>query len=141
VGDGEYAEGIMFVVDKENNLVILPVPRLIEEQQICAEVASVRLSTVPFRYPEVKHGKGELKYINDLPVLLVAGTAEEIGDEIGVLGMKPFSPLLGQLHETLKAWGRERAYPLLDQDRQSDGPTVPSGSAEGVRSDGQGVRR
>jgi hypothetical protein len=67
----------------------------------------------PFHYPEARHGKGELKYINGLPVLVVSGTPEEIGDQTGVLGMKPFAGLLTQFQDTLKAWGRERMYPLF----------------------------
>ena len=43
----------------------------------------------PFRFPEGKHGKGELKYRNDLPVLIVQGTPEEMGEQIGVLAVKP----------------------------------------------------
>src|SRR5207249_10385214 len=39
----------------------------------------------PFRYPEGKHEKGELKYVNGVPVLTVEGTPEEIGAQIGVL--------------------------------------------------------
>jgi WD40 repeat protein len=42
-----------------------------------------------FRYPEGKYGKGELKYINDLPVLSVRGTPDEIGAQIGTLALKP----------------------------------------------------
>jgi hypothetical protein len=38
------------------------------------------LAAASFRYTEAKHGKDELKYINDLPVLIVSGTPEEIGD-------------------------------------------------------------
>jgi hypothetical protein len=30
----------------------------------------------PFRFPEAKHGKGTLKYINNLPVLIVEGAPE-----------------------------------------------------------------
>ena len=30
-----------------------------------------------------------------------------------MLGLRPFGALLGQFHETLKAWGWERAYPLF----------------------------
>jgi isopenicillin-N N-acyltransferase like protein len=47
-----------------------------------------------FRFPEAKHGKGELKYINGLPVLTVAGTPEEIGEQVGVLAVKPASRVL-----------------------------------------------
>jgi hypothetical protein len=43
----------------------------------------------PFRFPEGRHGKGELKYRNDLPVLIAQGTPEEIGEQIGVLAVKP----------------------------------------------------
>lgn len=35
----------------------------------------------PFRFPEGKHGKGELKYINGIPVLFLEGTPEEIGEQ------------------------------------------------------------
>jgi hypothetical protein len=67
----------------------------------------------PFRYPEARHGKGELKYIGGLPVLTVAGTPEEIGEQVGVLAVKPASALLGRLKDFLRAHGLERAYPLL----------------------------
>src|SRR6266852_1372169 len=39
----------------------------------------------PFRFPEAKHGKGELKYINGLPVVSLVGTPEEIGEQMRVL--------------------------------------------------------
>ena len=42
-----------------------------------------------FRYPEAKHGKGELRYVNGLPVLLVQGSPAEIGDQVGTLALKP----------------------------------------------------
>ena len=43
----------------------------------------------PFRYPEAKHGKGELRYIEGMPVLMVSGTPEEIGEATAVLALKP----------------------------------------------------
>jgi hypothetical protein len=45
-----------------------------------------------FRFTEAKHGKGELKYRHDVPILVVAGTPEEIGEQIGVLAIKPIAP-------------------------------------------------
>jgi isopenicillin-N N-acyltransferase like protein len=39
----------------------------------------------PFRFPEAKYGKGELKYINGLPVATLAGTPEEIGEQMRAL--------------------------------------------------------
>jgi predicted choloylglycine hydrolase len=48
----------------------------------------------PFRFPEARHGKGELKYINGVPVLIVEGTPEEIGEQVAVLVSKPCKRLL-----------------------------------------------
>jgi hypothetical protein len=43
----------------------------------------------PFQFPTQKHGRGELKYLNGVPVLVVEGTPQEIGEAIGVLAAKP----------------------------------------------------
>jgi hypothetical protein len=70
-------------------------------------------SAAPFRYPEGKHGKGELRYVNGLPVLVVAGTPEEMGEQAGVLAVRPAAGLLGQFKGFLKDRGWDKAYPLL----------------------------
>jgi predicted choloylglycine hydrolase len=67
----------------------------------------------PFRYPEAKHGKGELRYVNGIPVLTVRGTAEEIGEQVGVLALQPIKPLFGRVQEFAKAWHVEPIFPLL----------------------------
>lgn len=43
----------------------------------------------PFRFPEAKCENGELRYIEGVPVLTVAGTPEEMGRAIGLLALKP----------------------------------------------------
>jgi len=43
----------------------------------------------PFRFAEGKHGQGELRYVSGVPVLLVQGSPAEIGEQIGVLALKP----------------------------------------------------
>jgi hypothetical protein len=43
----------------------------------------------PFRYPEGSHGSAWLRYVNDLPVLSVAGTPEQMGSAIGALAVRP----------------------------------------------------
>jgi isopenicillin-N N-acyltransferase like protein len=70
-------------------------------------------SAEPFRYPEGTHGKGSLKYVNSVPVLVVEGTPAEIGEQIGVLAVKPAERLPAVVKEFLKARGWEAAYPLL----------------------------
>jgi hypothetical protein len=67
----------------------------------------------PFRYPEAEHGKGKLKYINDLPVLIVEGTPEEIGDQMGILAVKPAPRVLNIFHEFLEIRGLEKTWPWL----------------------------
>ncbi|HLJ97081.1 MAG TPA: C45 family peptidase [Gemmataceae bacterium] len=79
----------------------------------------------PFRYPAAKHGKGELRYLNGLPVLTVEGSPEELGDQIGFLALKPTKDLTQQVQELLKAWHLEKAYPVLMTTAAFLGPRFP----------------
>ncbi len=67
----------------------------------------------PFRFPEGKHGKGELKYRNGVPVLVLAGTPEEMGEQMGVLGVKPASQLVRVFEKVLKEHRLDLIVPLL----------------------------
>ena len=51
--------------------------------------AGVAQEAKPFGYPAGKHGKGELKYVGNVPVLLLEGTAAEMGEQIGKLAAGP----------------------------------------------------
>lgn len=64
-------------------------------------------------YPEAKHGKGELRYVNGLPVLVVQGTPEEIGEQFGILAVKHATPLLNAAPAYMKKIGLEKSYPLM----------------------------
>ena len=57
----------------------------------------------PFRFPAAKHKGAELKYINGLPVLIVSGSPEEIGEAVGKLALKPAPKVLGYPRDLLKA--------------------------------------
>ena len=66
------------------------------------------LAETPFRFPEGKHGKGELKYEKGVPILRVEGSPEEIGEQIAVLALKPAKRILdypGNLLERLDIKG------------------------------------
>src|SRR5262249_41915116 len=52
-------------------------------------LAAPLAASEPFRYPEGKIGKGELRYISALPVLTVEGSPEEIGAAVGALAVRP----------------------------------------------------
>jgi len=66
------------------------------------------------RFVEAKHGKGELKYVEGVPVLIVEGTDEEIGEQFGVLAIKPTKkPLIDKLDSYMKKSGWESAYAVM----------------------------
>jgi hypothetical protein len=67
----------------------------------------------PFHYPVAKHGGGELRYINGIPVLLARGSPSELGEQIGTLGLKPATDLLKLADQFLKRNGWERLYPVI----------------------------
>lgn len=48
-------------------------------------------------FPEGKHGKGELKYANGMPVVVVRGTPAEVGEQLGMLTVK-VAPGLDDMH-------------------------------------------
>ncbi|HVK14857.1 MAG TPA: C45 family peptidase [Gemmataceae bacterium] len=60
------------------------------------------------RYPEAKSGGGELKYVNGIPVAVLAGSPEEIGKQFGELVLKPAKgPLVGRVDSYMAkvGWG------------------------------------
>jgi isopenicillin-N N-acyltransferase-like protein len=67
----------------------------------------------PFRFPEGRHGKGELRYIHGLPVLTVRGSREEMGEQIGVLALKPAGALVEHFREYLEQKGWDVIYPVI----------------------------
>ena len=66
-----------------------------------------------FRFPEARHGKGELRYVNGVPVLILAGTPEEIGEQMGVLALKPARSAVAVYERFLAAEGLNDFRPLL----------------------------
>ena len=48
-------------------------------------------------FPEGKHGKGELKHVHGMPVVVVRGTPAEIGEQLGLLTVKA-APGLDEMH-------------------------------------------
>src|SRR5262249_11347802 len=67
----------------------------------------------PFRYTDGTCAPAELKYVNDLPVLFVSGTPEEIGEQTAALTKEPLKRLINFAPDLLKAFGQEKRLPLL----------------------------
>lgn len=64
----------------------------------CAAVAaaSVAVAAPPFKYQPGKFEGGELKFVGETPVLVVRGTADEMGRQVATLGVKQVAPLVQQ---------------------------------------------
>ncbi len=67
----------------------------------------------PFRYSEATHGRGELRYVNGLPVLVLEGSPAEMGEQMAVLTARPATRLLNYPKDYLKAGGAEATWPAL----------------------------
>jgi hypothetical protein len=74
---------------------------------------SLGQATEPFRFPAGKHGKGELQYINDVPVLVLSGTPEQMGEQMGVLALKPATKAVAVFKDVLKQHRLDLLLPLL----------------------------
>src|SRR4051794_39199946 len=73
-------------------------------------LVSTAVAGAPFRYPEGKNGPGEVKYVNDLPVLFLEGTPEQIGTQMGQLAARPAEKLLNYTKDFLPERGRAAAW-------------------------------
>ena len=62
-------------------------------------------------FPPAKHGKGELRYVNKMPVLILRGTPTEMGDQFGVLAITNAQDIDGLRQRFLKDAGQEKFYP------------------------------
>src|SRR5947209_15558270 len=80
---------------------------------VLAALAPAARADKPFRYPEGRHGKGELRYVHGLPVLSVAGTPDEIGEQVGVLALRPARSLEKVFKDFLKYQNADKAWPFV----------------------------
>lgn len=79
----------------------------------------------PFRYREGQSGSGRLEYVNDLPVLTVQGTPEEMGRQAAVLTAETVKALIAYPKDLLAQFGKERHWDRLEQVGQSMLPQFP----------------
>lgn len=76
-------------------------------------IGPVFAQTDVFRYPEGTHGRGELRYRSGVPVLVVQGSPEEIGAQMGVLALRPAAKAIGLFERFLADNGLKTFRPLL----------------------------
>lgn len=88
--------------------------RLVLLATACALASSPSFGADPAKpFPEAKHGKGELRYIDGVPVLSVRGKPAEMGEQFGKLAIENAPDLMGLHERFLKDTGQEKRYPLL----------------------------
>ena len=76
-------------------------------------------------YRDGRHGKGELKHINGLPVLILEGTPQEMGQQAGVLVGRPLRELIGFPRDLLRRLHLEATWPILLGLAKSLEPQIP----------------
>jgi isopenicillin-N N-acyltransferase like protein len=67
----------------------------------------------PKKFPEAKHGNGDLRYVEGVPVLTVRGKPAEMGEQFGVLAIKNAPDITGLHKRFLKDANLENEYVLL----------------------------
>lgn len=71
------------------------------------------LSPTPFRFPEGSHGRAYLRYHEDVPVLNVVGSPEEIGAAVGHLAVRHAPRMVGYPDELLRHFRSAWMRPVL----------------------------
>jgi isopenicillin-N N-acyltransferase-like protein len=67
----------------------------------------------PRSFPEGEHGKGELRYVDGMPVLTVRGTPAEMGEQFGKLAIAGAPDLTGLHKRFLRDSKQEENYPAI----------------------------
>jgi hypothetical protein len=80
----------------------------------------------PFPYRKGEHEEGRLDYINGLPVLVVEGTPEELGEQQAALTAEAAGKILGYPRKLLGLIGRERRLPEMLAMSRSLAPQIPA---------------
>jgi isopenicillin-N N-acyltransferase-like protein len=79
-----------------------------------APFAPVARAAEPAKFPAAKHGNGELRYVEGVPVLVLRGKPAEMGEQFGVLAIKNAPDLTGLHERFLKDAGMEKRYPIIE---------------------------
>jgi isopenicillin-N N-acyltransferase like protein len=89
-------------------------------------VSTARAEETKRIFTEGRSGGGELKYINDLPVLIVAGTPEEIGVQKAVLTGDAVKKLIDYPKMMLEHWSRTDRLPMYIERSKALTPQLPA---------------
>jgi isopenicillin-N N-acyltransferase like protein len=79
---------------------------------VALAIAASASAAEPFRYTAAKQGSAELKLIEGLPVIVVTGTPEEMGQQVGALSAASLQSLLGHQKQIAHGFGLSQSKPL-----------------------------
>jgi isopenicillin-N N-acyltransferase-like protein len=86
--------------------------------------APVRSADEP-RYREGKHGTAALRYINDIPVLILDGTPGQMGEQAGAILKGPLPKLADFPRDVVKKMGFGAAWPVFVATARQMEPQFP----------------
>ena len=112
-------------------LACLAATCLITAAAAAQDAAEQEVAERPFR--EARYEKGELRYINNLPVLIVEGTPAEIGRQKAALTGEVAKQLAVYPKQLLKRLGREDHWPKVVEMGQALVPQFPADLREELR--------
>lgn len=92
-------------------------------------------------FPAAKHGKGELVYVEGVPVLTVKGTPAEMGEQFGKLAVAAAPDLNGLLERFLKDSRQTERYPIIAALAISLKSNIPAHIAEELAAAGKAAER
>ena len=98
--------------------------RLIAVVLACFLVPALRADEIK-SFPAGKHGAGELRYVDKVPVLILKGKPAEMGEQFGVLAIRNAPDLPGLHDRFLKDANQETAYPFILAMAQKLKPNFP----------------
>lgn len=90
-----------------------------------ASVATIAAAADPLRYAAAQYKSGRLQFIEGLPVVTVAGTPEEIGEQLGTLLKKPLGELMSKKEEIAHGFGLQQAPNVLVMTSRLAMPAFP----------------
>jgi isopenicillin-N N-acyltransferase like protein len=102
---------------------------------VCLWAMAATAAQQPAERPfvEGRYERGELKYINDLPVLTVEGTPEQIGRQKAALTGDVAKSLMTYPKSLLKHFGREDQWPKIVEMGKLLVPQIPADHREELR--------
>jgi predicted choloylglycine hydrolase len=92
---------------------------------LVATSCGLALGAEPSRFTPSKYKSGELRLIEGIPVVTVAGTPQEIGEQLGNLLKQPLAELFGKKDEIAHGLGLEHAPNLLVKTSRIVTPAFP----------------